>query len=82
MPILPKEYPEKILNSEEQSVLDVVVVEEMFLGVKVKLQFTSIHFHSGMLLVDCVTTHIVRWLMIRVSRLNNWKGVKLIACVE
>ncbi|XP_055854262.1 uncharacterized protein LOC129918001, partial [Episyrphus balteatus] len=79
--ILPKEYPDATLGTDELTALEEAIIEEVSLGWKHKLQFNGIHFKTGLLVVDCAGQQTADWLKEKAARLSTWKGTALVACL-
>lgn len=77
--ILPKEYPQVMLSPEQLTALEEAVVAEMVKTTARGLQFSGIHFRSGMVLVDCESEQTAEWLVQMSPRLKAWKGPELVA---
>lgn len=77
MAILPKAYPEVMLDATQLSSLEEALVEEMVESSESGLQYTGIHFRSGLMLVDCKTAQTAEWLARTAPQLKTWKGPEL-----
>lgn len=79
--ILPVDYPAVLLQREELTRLEELLVEEIGKGWSVKLRFDGIAFRPGMLVVDCKDKPTADWLKEQAPQLSEWKGAPLKACL-
>ncbi|XP_050296349.1 uncharacterized protein LOC126736164 [Anthonomus grandis grandis] len=77
--VLPEDYPEATLTSEQLTDVEEAIVSEMINSTTKGLQFSGIHFRSGMILVDCESEQTAEWLAQMAPRLKEWKGPALVA---
>ncbi|XP_050298441.1 uncharacterized protein LOC126737556 [Anthonomus grandis grandis] len=77
--VLPEDYPEATLTSEQLTDVEEAIVSEMINSTTKGLQFSGIHFRSGMILVDCESEQTAEWLAQMAPRLKEWKRPALVA---
>nr|XP_036228414.1 uncharacterized protein LOC118682784 [Bactrocera oleae] len=74
MAVLPLNYPAETLGSEELTVLQDLLMEEIFRGSGYKASFHGVYFKGGMLQVDCKDERSADWLREIAPKLEGWKG--------
>lgn len=79
--VLPKEYPLVTLSNDELTDLEEAIIDQVTIGWDYKLKFEGIHFKPGLLLLDCANPQTAEWLKEVAPKLQNWKGVELMACL-
>ncbi len=79
MAVLPLNYPAETLGSEELTVLQDLLMEEIYRGSGYKASFHGVYFKGGMLQVDCKDERSADWLREIAPRLEGWKGPVLCA---
>ncbi|XP_044760840.1 uncharacterized protein LOC123318286 [Coccinella septempunctata] len=75
---MPKDYPKAILEAEQLSSLEDILVEEMCQSQERGIHFTGVHFRNGMMLVDCGSQGSAEWIIKSVPQLKSWKGPELV----
>ncbi|XP_049317001.1 uncharacterized protein LOC125779775 [Bactrocera dorsalis] len=79
MAVLPLNYPAKSLKPEKLTVLQDLLMEEVFRGEDYAASFLGIEFKGGMLQVDCMDEESADWLKEYAPKLGGWKGPVLCA---
>ncbi len=74
MAVLPLNYPAETLGSEELTVLQDLLMEEVFRGSGYKASFHGVYFKGGMLQVDCKDERSACWLREIAPKLAGWNG--------
>nr|XP_036231165.1 uncharacterized protein LOC118683199 [Bactrocera oleae] len=79
MAVLPLNYPAETLGSEELTVLQDLLMEEVFRGSRYKASFHGVYFKGGILQVDCKDERSACWLREIAPKLAGWNGPILCA---
>ena len=87
MAVLPKDFPEVALTTDQQTSLEEAILDEVVaigsqhndLQNVGQLRFAGIHFRVGMILIDCVSQESANWLVEIAPKLKNWQGPELVA---
>nr|XP_036223155.1 uncharacterized protein LOC118681682 [Bactrocera oleae] len=79
MAVLPLNYPAETLGSEELTVLQDLLMEEVFRGSGYKASFHGVYFKGGILQVDCKDERSACWLREIAPKLAGWNGPILCA---
>nr|AMS38364.1 hypothetical protein [Bactrocera tryoni] len=79
MAVLPQNYPAELLTSEELTVLQDLLMEEVFRGDEYAASFLGVDFKGGMIQVDCKDERSANWLREFAPKLEGWKGPVLCA---
>ncbi|XP_049310680.1 uncharacterized protein LOC125778148 [Bactrocera dorsalis] len=79
MAVLPQNYPAESLESEQLTVLQNLLLEEVFRGDEYAASFLGVEFKGGMLQVDCMDESSADWLREFAPKLGGWTGPVLCA---
>uniref|UniRef100_A0A0K8VSL5 DUF4780 domain-containing protein n=1 Tax=Bactrocera latifrons TaxID=174628 RepID=A0A0K8VSL5_BACLA len=79
MAVLPQNYPAESLESEQLTVLQNLLLEEVFRGADYVASFLGVGFRGGMLQVDCMDELSANWLREFAPKLGGWIGPVLCA---
>ncbi|XP_052751697.1 uncharacterized protein LOC128200889 [Galleria mellonella] len=79
MAVLPQAYPAVSLESEQLTVLQNLLLEEVAGGAEYAASFLGVEFRGGMLQVDCNDQASADWLREFTPKLSGWTGPVLCA---
>ncbi|XP_049308649.1 uncharacterized protein LOC125777606 [Bactrocera dorsalis] len=79
MAVLPQNYPAESLESEQLTVLQNLLMEEVFRDDEYAASFLGVEFKGGMLQVDYMDESFADWLREFTPRLGGWTGPVLCA---
>ncbi|KAK9694434.1 protein of unknown function (DUF4780) [Popillia japonica] len=68
---------ETTFSTDQQTIVEEVIVKAMFYGWEHEIQSAGIHFRPGLILVECKSPHTAEWHRVKVPELRNWQGVQL-----
>uniref|UniRef100_A0A034WG81 DUF4780 domain-containing protein n=1 Tax=Bactrocera dorsalis TaxID=27457 RepID=A0A034WG81_BACDO len=79
MVVLPLNYPAETIGSEELTILQDLLMEEVYRGCGYPVSFHGVHFKYSMLQVDCKDERSANWLREIAPKLLGWNGPVLCA---
>lgn len=79
MAVLPQNYPAEALKPEELTVLQNLLLDEVFRGQNFAASFLGVEFKGGMLQVECKDERSANWLREVAPKIGGWKGPALCA---